>query len=204
MNSPAPFPESRSMAPTAAVGAPRSRIADEIRRAAKSAVVFLAVAPVAFGAPPSPASATAAPAISREALSKLFVMVGSDYKKAQELPDTFFNPFKVEATTDITQQKKGITIDEQSVAEAVGRRGVSGILYAADPASNQVIIGDQVFRVGEELDFPGANDSAAAPLLLGATVVLREVGEKGIVFEFIAEGEAARRSTYSLRSFWRP
>jgi hypothetical protein len=137
-------------------------------------------------------------------LSRLFERIGPDYKKAQELPDTFFNPFKVEATLELSMQKRGAAVTEQSIAEAVGRRGVSGLLYSTQAGMNQVIIGDQVFRVGDELSFPEGDSGAAAPLLPGASVILREIGDRSLVFDFTAEVESSRRSTFSLRSFWRP
>jgi hypothetical protein len=138
------------------------------------------------------------------AFSKLASLIGTDYKKPSELPDTFFNPFKVEATSESMLQKKGAAVTEQSVAEAVGRRGVSGILFGSKGGLNQVIIGDQVFHVGDELTFPEGDAGASAPLVPGASVILREIGEKNLVFDFSAEGESGRRSTYSLRNFWRP
>jgi hypothetical protein len=43
-----------------------------------------------------------------------------------------------------------------------------------------------------------------APLVAGASVILRGVDPKDLVFDFTAEGESARRSTFSLRNFWAP
>jgi hypothetical protein len=136
-------------------------------------------------------------------LAKLIPLITPDYKKAQELPDTFFNPFKVEATMELSGQKRAGTVTEQSVADAVGHKGVSGIIFAPEPGMNQVIIGDQVFRVGDELNFPD-DGGAMAPLLSGASVILREVDGKNLVFEFTAEGGISRRSTFSLGNFLRP
>jgi hypothetical protein len=131
----------------------------------------------------------------------LFSLIGPDYKKPQEVPDTLFNPFKVEASNEL-MQRRGAAVTDQSVASAVVHRGVSGVVYGGDGRANQVIIGDQVFRIGDELTFPSAEGSS--PLLPGASVTLREVNRNSLVFDYATEGEGSRRAIVSLRSFWRP
>ncbi len=72
--------------------------------------------------------------------------------------------------------------------------------------ANKVIIGDQVFGVGEELSFP-TKDTAKDepdPLVAGASVVLLEVKPESLTVEITAEGEPPRRLAYPLRNFWRP
>jgi hypothetical protein len=170
----------------------------------KGSISFLILAGIAFGAAPSAPPASGAAAGGNAALAKLIPLITPDYKKAQELPDSFFNPFKVEATIELTDQRKAAAVTEQSVADAVGRKGVSGVIFAPEAGMNQVIIGDQVFRIGDELNFPDAEGGAMAPLLAGATVVLREVDAKNLVLEFTAEGAPPRRSTFSLLTFLRP
>jgi hypothetical protein len=176
-------------------------------------ILFLILADVASGAapasgmsgaPPASGNPVSAAAASTAALSRLIRLIGPDYKKGTELPDTFFNPFKVEATLEMALQKRGAVVTEQGIADAVGRKGVSGIIYAASASLSQVIIGDQVFRVGDELDFPDGEGGTMAPLVAGASVILRGVDPKDLVFDFTAEGESARRSTFSLRNFWAP
>ncbi len=167
-------------------------------------ILFLILADAASGAAPPSGPIAGSPAIGTAALARLISQIGPDYKKAAELPDTFFNPFKVEATMEMTLQKRGAQVTEQGVADAVGRKGVSGIIYAANAGLSQVIIGDQVFRVGDELSFPEGDGGAMTALVAGASVILREVGAKNLVFDFTAEGESARRSTFSLRNFWAP
>ena len=182
-----------------AIGSPAGPAAGWFGPAFRTALLFLLPAGLVFGAAP-PAS----PALSSAELAKLISLIGPDYKKAQELPDTFFNPFKIETTVEFSGQKKSSAVTEQAVAEAVGRKGVSGVIYAANIGMSQVIIGDQVFRVGDELDFPDGESGASVPLISGANVVLREVSATNLVFDFSSEGEAAHRSTFSLRNFWRP
>jgi len=133
----------------------------------------------------------------------LYSLIGPDYKKPVEVPDTLFNPFKVEMSNDLNQ-RKGAVVTDQSVAAAVTHRGISGVVYAADGQMSQVIIGDQVFRIGDELSFPEAEGGALAPLVAGASVTLREVNAQSLVLEYSAEGEKARRAVVSLRAFWRP
>jgi len=174
------------------------------RTALKWAVLLLILVGAAAGAAPSAGQGAGKPAGETVPWTRLFALVGPDYKKAREIPDLFFNPFKVEATTELSMQKKGAAVSEQSVAEAVGRRGVSGIVYAANAGASRVIIGDQVFRIGDELSFSDGASEAAVPLVPGASVILREVRRDSLVFDFAAEGESARRSTLPLRTFWRP
>lgn len=160
---------------------------------APAAVLALlaAVAPLAQPAP-------AAPAEHALPLS----LIGPDYKRPIEVPDSFFNPFKVEATLELGDQRRGAAISEQSVAAAVLERGISGIILDGDPSRSQAIIGDQVFAVGDELAFPQGD--SLVPLLAGASVTLRAVGERSLQVEFTAEGEGARRAVVSLKNFWRP
>lgn len=204
MNPIKPFPAPWRAAGPSQGGMPPVPAAHRPALAVVRLVLFLILADAASGSAPVPAAGPAAAANGTAALAKLMNLIGPDYKKAEDLPDTFFNPFKVEATMEMTLQKRSAAVTEQGVAEAVGRKGVSGIIYADNPGLSQVIIGDQVFRVGDELSFPDGEGGAMAPLVAGATVILREVGAKNLVFDFTAEGESARRSSLSLRSFWAP
>lgn len=183
---------------------PHGPAAHRLASAAVRIILFLILADVASGAAPASGAPAGSPANASAALARLINLIGPDYKKAMELPDTFFNPFKVEATMEASLQKRSAAVTEQGVAEAVGRKGVSGLIYAANAGLSQVIIGDQVFRVGDELDFPDGEGGAMTPLVAGASVILREVDPKDLVFDYTAEGESARRSTFSLRNFWAP
>ena len=189
---------------------PHGPAAHRLASALVRIILFIILADVATGAAPSsgaPAASGTAPsalAAGSAALARLISLIGPDYKKGAELPDTFFNPFKVEATMELALQRKGAVVTEQGIADAVGRKGVSGIIYSDNAGLSQVIIGDQVFRVGDELNFPDGEGGAMAPLVAGASVILREVDPKDLVFDYTAEGESARRSTFSLRNFWAP
>jgi hypothetical protein len=134
-----------------------------------------------------------------------FELVGTDYKKPQELSDSFFNPFKIQASIGSgAQRKEGAAVSNDTITDAVGKRGVSGILYASKSERNRVIIGDEVFGVGDELGFPNADSDAVSPLVPGATVVLRSVASASLTFDVTPDGEPARRVVYPLRAFWRP
>ena len=168
---------------------------------ASGLLLIFAAAAVPAAPPAFPPGRAAAPG---GALPGLFALIGPDYKKPIDVPESFFNPFKVEATSELLQQRKGAAVTEQSVAAAVARRGISGLVYAPDGRSDQVIIGDQVFRIGEELTFPEGDGGGLAALVSGATVTLREVNSGSLIFDFAAEGELPHRAVVSLRSFWRP
>jgi hypothetical protein len=134
-----------------------------------------------------------------------FNSVRPDYKKEQELPDTFFNPFKVQSTAESDLQKKdSATITNEAISDALSHRGISGVIYASRDSHDRVIIGDQVFGVGDELTFPNDAKDAPDPLVTGANVVLREVGTASLSFDVTPEGEPARRMNFPLRAFWHP
>lgn len=135
----------------------------------------------------------------------LFSLIGGDYKKPQEVPENFFNPFKVQLAGGAALQKKANVLTNESVSEAVGRRGVSGLIYAEPATMSRVIIGDQVFGVGDELAFPDGDKGGTAPLVPGANVVLRDVGAENLRLDVTPEGgEATREVNFPLRNFWRP
>jgi hypothetical protein len=134
-----------------------------------------------------------------------FDLVRTDYKKPQELSDSFFNPFKIQASTESgSQRKEGAAVTNEAITDAIGRRGVSGVLFAPHGDRNRVIIGDQVFGVGDELTFPNPDSDAISPLVPGATVVLRSVASGTLSFDVTPDGETARRVAFPLRAFWRP
>lgn len=134
-----------------------------------------------------------------------FAGVGIDYKKPQELSASFFNPFRIQSASDSAMQKKdSATVTNDVVAGALAHRGVSGIIYTRQGGGSEVIIGDQVFGVGDELTFPDEGKDDPVPLVSGASVVLRGVGAGNLAFDVSPEGEPVRRMTYSLRGFWRP
>jgi hypothetical protein len=144
-------------------------------------------------------------AVPTPAANDPFALIGPDYKKPVELPDTFFNPFKVAGAGGAAVQKKGGEgVTNQVVSEAMAHRGVSGVLYAASGADDRAIIGDQVFALGEELSFPDGDKGGLAPLVAGATVVLRAIGAESLSLDVTPEGEPTRPMTYSLRAFLRP
>ncbi len=152
----------------------------------------------------APPPGAAAPAPASPAAPSLFERVGSDYKKPQEVPDSFFNPFKIQATGVSAPKKGSAAITNELVSDAVGRRGVSGVVYAAPAETSHVIIGDQVFGIGDELVFPEADGAGSAPLVPGAAVVLREIGAHDLALDLTPEGEATRRVNFPLHAFWRP
>jgi hypothetical protein len=134
-----------------------------------------------------------------------FDLVGPDYKKPQQLSDAFFNPFKIQASTESASQRKdGAAVTNEAITDAVGHRGVSGVLYAPQGDRNRVIIGDQVFGVGDELTFPSATSDTLAPLVPGASVVLRAVAKGSLSFDVTPDGEPPRRVSFPLKAFWRP
>jgi len=153
--------------------------------------LFAALAIGAAGAPPPPAGDTR------------FVALGADYKKPQVLPETFFNPFKVQADSKLAK-KEGPGAAVEAVVEAVGQRRVTGVIYAPADGASRAIIGDQVFGIGDEVSFPDPDKPGLAPLVAGNTVVLREVDAHHLGFDVGAEGETPRRVSFSLRNFWSP
>ena len=173
-------------------------------------IPLLFVAALAAGivhaAAPTPAAAVPAPAPAKGDPDALFALVGRDYKKPLEVPDGFFNPFKIDTTSELVTQQKmaGVTVTNDAVTEAVERLGVSGIVYGQGTAgAARVIIGDQVFRIGDTLEFPDAK-GGMNPLIPGANVTLREVAANTLVFDFASETEPARRASFPLHTFWRP
>jgi hypothetical protein len=157
-------------------------------------LAVLAAGPL--GAAPASAADSAGPS--------LFDRVSSDYKKPQEVPDNFFNPFKIQATGSAAPRKASAAITNELVSEAVGHRGVSGLVYATPAATSHVIIGDQVFGIGDELVFPDGDSGREVPLVAGAAVILREIGGHDLALDLTPEGEATRRISFPLRAFWRP
>jgi hypothetical protein len=159
---------------------------------------------VGAAAPAVAADALAVPAAAPVPQAYLFGLIGPDYKKPREVPDVFFNPFKIQASSAIAAGPKKDAVSNEAIAEAIARRGVTGIVCAPDGHASRVIIGDQVFAAGDELSFPVGEKDGLAPLVPGASTVLREVGPESLSFEVTPDGEAARRLNFPLRDFWRP
>jgi hypothetical protein len=167
------------------------------------ALLCLVLAAAAAG--PSRA-ATPAPASERETDSaSRYDLIGMDYKKAAVLPDSVFNPFKIQAA-ELPGGGKRDTVGatNESILAAVERHRVSGVLLAIDTAANRVIIGDQVFGVGDPLEFFDQDKGEAVPLVMGANVVLREIKRDSLALDVGLEGETPHRIDFLLRSFWRP
>jgi hypothetical protein len=179
----------------------------------KTVLCFLlsALAAAAVRAEVGPAAPTVNPGTGRAGVSpgtgnsaNLFSLVGADYKKPQELPDSFFNPFKIDTAFESALQKKAEPVTNEAVTDALDRHGVSGITYASEPGQNRVLIGDQVFGVGDELTFPDMEKGGSQPLMTGASITLREINPGYLSFDVTPEGEAAHRLSFSLRNFWKP
>jgi hypothetical protein len=132
-----------------------------------------------------------------------FSFIGPDYKKPQELPENFFNPFKSQASGSDLARKEAVTVSNEAVASAIGHRGISGIVYSPDARADRVVVGDQVFAIGDELSFPDGDKPDGSPLVAGASVILRAVHQENLQFDIVPEGEASRRLVFSLHGFWR-
>jgi hypothetical protein len=145
------------------------------------------LATAAFGAP---------------SVAEPFVAVRPDYKKPQVVPENFFNPFRARTAAENADHRDPALVSNDAVAEAVTTRSVSGLLLGG--VRGRVIIGDQVFAIGDPLEFPDDRSSGMAPLIPGTSVVLREVRRESLLLEIDSEGDAPRWLTYSLRSFWQP
>jgi hypothetical protein len=154
----------------------------------------------AGSATPTPA----APLSTEASAAPEFGSISPDYKKPTELLESFFNPFKIQPGLEATLSGHEVpAVSNDAVLAALSHRGLSGLLYGKSAARNRVIIGDEVFSVGDELIFASDKD-AAAPLVTGATVFLRAVQANNLLLEVTPTGEAPRPLNYSLRAFWRP
>ena len=135
-------------------------------------------------------------------LHQRFDLIGPDYKKPQELPASFFNPFKSQTSIAALARKEVPSVTNEAVTDAVTKRGISGIVLAADLRTNRVVLGDEVFAVDDELSFADPRQSEPAPLLAGASVVLKAIRSENLEFEIRVEGEPPRTMTFPLRRFW--
>jgi hypothetical protein len=157
-------------------------------------VLPIVLAALLAGAPPGAVAA-----------GEVFMPIRPDYKKPQEVPENFFDPFRAQDAADSGSFKRDAAmVSDGTVASAVGTRGISGILLGAKPAANRVIIGDQVFAVGDALQFPDNSQDGFGPLVAGASVVLQAVQRESLVLEIQPDGRASRELIYSLGGFWRP
>ena len=168
----------------------------------KTPALLLLIALTGAG-PAAAAAPDAAPAAS-DASPPQFGQISTEYKKPQELPDSFFNPFKIQAVSDAAMGNHEVAaVSNEAVLAAISHRGLSGLIYSGPDGHNRAIIGDEVFSVGDELSFAGDN-AEPAPLVAGAAVVLRAVRANNLLLEVTPTGEAARPLVYPLRAFWRP
>ena len=132
-----------------------------------------------------------------------FDAFGPGYKEPRVLPESFFNPFRVRAEAGAAK-RDGPGATAEAVTDAISLRGVSGIVYAPGTGADRVIIGDQVFGLGDELAFPSPDKPGLAPLVAGTTVVLREVDPGHLALDISAEGETPRRVSFPLKAFLAP
>jgi len=141
---------------------------------------------------------------SADANDESLKRLGPDFKKPIEVPETLFNPFKIQSVNELAPHKKEVaTVSNGQVADALGKRIISAILYSPTPKRNRAVIGDQNFEAGDELVF--VNDKGQRePLVAGVSVYLREIGEKTLQIEIATQGEASRLMAFSLRDFYRP
>lgn len=165
---------------------------------------FARLFPVAAALAGLASAARAEVAAPKDAASRLS-LIGDDYRKVAVLPESLFNPFKIHATNLANLDRNSdAKVTDQTILDAIEQRGVSGLLCAPQAGDSRVIIGDQVFGVGDELSFAAENHDEDAPLVLGATVVLRTVAADRLAFEVSFEGESAHLLDFPLSKFWRP
>jgi len=131
-----------------------------------------------------------------------FNLIGDNYKHARELPPTLFNPFKSQSNNAALARKETASVTNEAISDALTTRGVSGIVISPDAQADRVVMGDEVFGVGDELSFPSPKHSNFDPLITGASVLLSAIRQENLEFEVRVEGEPPRHLTFPLRSFW--
>lgn len=167
--------------------------------------LFLGLAAAAAAATLRAAPASPAPVPDAADLSSRFRLIGEDYKHASVLPPSLFNPFSIRgAGLPGLGRKDAVDSSDQAVADAVLRRRITGLSLSPDAADSRVIIGDQVFQVGDPLEFFDPDKDTPAPLVLGVRVVVRAIERESLHLEVGVEGDAPHRVDIPLRTFWRP
>lgn len=139
-----------------------------------------------------------------DASTPLFSQLTEDYKKPLDVPSTFFNPFKIQAALHLGDDRRGnVAVSDDAVRSALTSRGLAGVVFHPGAAASHVIIGNDVFGVGDELQF--VDDAGkTSPLIPNATVVLRAIGATDLTLEVTAGGEPPHPLSYSLHAFLQP
>jgi hypothetical protein len=138
-------------------------------------------------------------------LASRFDLIGENYKKAAVVLESVFNPFRIQsAEAPGGSRRDPADITNEAIVAAVEHRRVSGVLLAPVAANNRVIIGDEVFAVGDPLEFFDLGAGATQPLVAGVSVTVREIRTDRLALDVGRESEAPRRVDFPLRTFWRP
>lgn len=162
------------------------------------------VLPLAAARAAGPSGAAPAAAGPLDGSAPLFSQLTEDYKRPVDVPNSFFNPFKIQAGVRAGDDRRDTAVaSDGAVRAALSQRGLSGVVFDHDAAQNRAIIGNQVFAVGDELQF--VDDSGkTSSLVPNATVILRAISATQLTLDVATGGEAPHPVTYSLHTFLQP
>ncbi|HKB92261.1 MAG TPA: hypothetical protein VKC60_17220 [Opitutaceae bacterium] len=128
---------------------------------------------------------------------------------ADALPDAFYeriyDPFQFRTTNrtpivDKEGEKIAPALKLEDIAVLLGKRGVQGVVYPEREAGSAVIIGDTLFRIGDELVFP--IDDKVKPLTPQARIFLRRIRKQSLDLEVQPTTGPNQTVVYSLSTFW--
>lgn len=125
----------------------------------------------------------------------------STYKEPAQVPPNFFNPFKIQAMTDAHSRHDVLAVNNDAIVAALTLKGLSGFVCNSGAEPGRAILGDEVFSTGDEITFATAK-TGEAPVVPGASVVLKEVTADHLVFEVTPSGEGPRDVNLAVRQFW--
>jgi hypothetical protein len=125
-------------------------------------------------------------------------------RAAVTLGENFYNPFKLTARQAALPLSALSTLTNEQIAQLLGERKVQGLIFGADGVTGKrVIIGDELFTVGDEIAFYN-NDCVLTRLSSAGIIHLVKITRESLEFEISVNGQPSRRVDYSLSSFFTP
>jgi hypothetical protein len=125
-------------------------------------------------------------------------------RAAVTLDENFYNPFKLTARQAALPLSAQSTLTNEQIAQLLRQRKIQGLIFGADGMTGKrVIIGDEVFAVGDEIAF--YNDDYILTHLSSAGIVrLIKITRESLEFDISVSGQPSRRMDYSLSAFFAP
>ena len=129
-----------------------------------------------------------------------------DYRGVVTLDESLISPFRKPEARALQAANLSVLTTGPNISAVLTKfkeMRLSGVIPSTSKRTGVIILGDQVFKEGEELSFPGKTTRLSEPLLEGHRVKIRSITGEGLslAVELLSEGGTPKIVPFGLLDY---